>query len=106
MNLTRAVQVSIDTAMQPCEDWKVRGMVTGVQSMNPSVGEWGGHSMSLAGCLWAVVHILCDWQLLFVNGLGGSSLLFGGFEGVQLSLFLGGHPCFVSWRAVIVCGYQ
>ena len=46
MNLTRAVQVSIDTAVQPCEDRKVRGMVTGVQSMHPSVGDWDGCSMS------------------------------------------------------------
>jgi hypothetical protein len=48
--------VSIDTAVQPCEDRKVRGMVTGVQSMHPSVGDCGACSMSLAGHLWAVVQ--------------------------------------------------
>jgi hypothetical protein len=30
--------VSIDTAVQPCEDRKVGGMVTRVQSVHPSVG--------------------------------------------------------------------
>ena len=40
-----------------------------------------------------------------MNGLGGFSLLFGGFEGVQLLLFVGNHPCFVLWRAVVVCGW-
>jgi len=101
MNLARAVQVSINTAMQPCEDQKVAG----VQSMHPSVGDWGGCSMSLAGHSWAVVHILCDGQLLFVNGLGGCSSSFGGFEGMQLSLFMGSHPCFMLWRADIICGW-
>jgi len=68
MNLARAVQVSIDTAVQPCEDRKVRGMVTGVQSMHPSVGDWGGCSMLLAGRSWAVVQALCDGQSLFMSG--------------------------------------
>jgi len=99
MNLARAVQVSIDTAVQPCKDWKAGVIVTRVQSMHPSVGDWGGHSMSLAGHLWAVVHILCDGQSLFMNGLGGCSSSFGGSEGMQLSSFMGGHPHFVSWRA-------
>ena len=85
MNLARAVQVSIDTAVQPCEDQKVAG----VQSMHPSVGDWGGCSMSLVGHSWVVMHILCDKWLLFMNGLGGHSSLFGGFEGVQLLLFMG-----------------
>jgi hypothetical protein len=35
MNLARAVQVSIDTAMQPCEDWKVN---TGCWIV--AVGRW------------------------------------------------------------------
>jgi hypothetical protein len=48
--------VSIDTAVQPCEDRKVRGMVTGVQNMHPSVGDCGACSMSLAGRSWAVVQ--------------------------------------------------
>ena len=52
--------MSIDTAMQPCEDWKVRGMAI--------VGDWGGHSMSLADCLWAVISVVCDGQSLFMNG--------------------------------------
>lgn len=61
--------MSIDTAMQPCEDQKVGGMVTGVQSMHPSVGDWGGRSMSLAGHSWAViVHELLRWVLLVVWG--------------------------------------
>ena len=51
--------MSIDTAMQPCEDWKVRGMAI--------VGDWGGCSMSLVGHSWAVVHVVCDGQL-FVSG--------------------------------------
>jgi len=46
--------------------------------------------MSLVGHSWAVVHILCDERSLLVNGLGGHSSSFGGFEGVQLSLFVGG----------------
>ena len=29
----------------------------------------------------------------------------GGFEGVQLSSFMGGRSHFMSWRAVIVCGW-
>jgi hypothetical protein len=69
MNLTRAVQVSTDTAVQPCDDQKVGGMVTRVQSMHPSVGDWGGCSMLLAGHSWAVVHVLCDRQLLFIEKL-------------------------------------
>ena len=59
MNLVGAVQASIDTAMQPCEDWKVRGMAI--------VGDWGGCSMSLVAHSWAVVHVVCDGQL-FVSG--------------------------------------
>ena len=86
MNLTREVQVSIDTAMQPCKDQKVRGM--------------DGCSMLLAGCSWAVMHVVCG-QLLFVSGGGGCSSPFRGFEGVQLLLFMGGHPCFMLWRVVV-----
>ena len=61
--------------------------------MHPSVGDWGGCSMSLAGHSWAVVHILCDGWWLFINGLGGHSSSFGGCEGAvvivhgQSSLF-------------------
>jgi len=80
MNLARAVQVSIDTAVQPCKDQKV----SRVRGMHPSVGDWGGCSMLLAGRSWVVVHILCDEPLLFMNGLGGHSSSFGGFEGVDM----------------------
>ena len=61
--------------------------------------------MSLVGHSWAVVHILCDERSLLVNGLGGHSSSFGGFEGVQLLSFMGNHPHFVLWRAVIICGW-
>ena len=60
MNLTGAVQVSIDTAVQPCKDRKVRGMAI--------VGDWGGHAMSLVGHSWVVVHIVYDGQLLVMSG--------------------------------------
>ena len=91
MKLVRVVQVSIDTAVQPCKDWKVGGM--------------GGRSKLLVGCLWVVVHVVCDGQLLFVSGGGGCSSSFRGFEGVQLLLFMGGHPCSVLWR-VIICRWS
>jgi len=61
--------------------------------------------MSLAGHLWAVMHILCDGWWLFMNGLGGCSSSFEGFEGVQLSSFVGSRPCFMLWRVVIICGW-
>ena len=80
--------MSIDTVMQPCEDWKVGGMA--------------GCSMLVAGCLWVFVHVVCDGQSLFVSGGGGCSSLFRGFEGVQLSSFMGRHPHFMLWR-VVVC---
>ena len=66
------MQVSIDTAMQPCEDQKVAG----VQSMHPSVGDWGGCSMLLAGCSWVVV--VCEWfrwVLLIIWGFWGCAVV-------------------------------
>ena len=82
-----------------CEDQKVAR----VQSMHPSVGDWGGRSMLLVGCSWWVVHILCNGQSLFVNGLGECSSSFGGFEGMQLLSFVGSHPHFVLSRVVVIC---
>jgi hypothetical protein len=54
-------------------------MVTGVQSMHPSVDERGGRSMSVAGRSWVVVHVLCDGQSLFVSDdWGGHSMSVAG----------------------------
>jgi hypothetical protein len=42
------------------------------------------------------------------TGRGGTKKglsLFRDFEGVQLSLFVGGHPHFVLCRAVVVCAW-
>ena len=65
MNLARAVQVSIDTAVQPCKDQKVSNQ--GAEHA-PQVGDWGGCSMLLVGGWWVVVHVLCDGQSWFVSG--------------------------------------
>jgi hypothetical protein len=41
--------------------------------------ERGGRSMSVAGCSWAVVHVLCDGQSLFVRDeRGGCSMSVAG----------------------------
>jgi len=37
--------------------------------------DWGGRSMSVAGRSWAVVHILCDGRSLFVSGSGGHAVV-------------------------------
>jgi len=37
--------------------------------------DWGGRSMSVAGRSWAVVHVLCDGRSLFVSGSGGHAVV-------------------------------
>ena len=37
--------------------------------------DWGGRSMLVAGCSWAVMHVLCDGRSLFVSGSGGHAVV-------------------------------
>lgn len=57
MNLARAVQVSIDTAVRPCEDRKIRGMATSPQDFD-SIGRVGlrGEVRWWKSTLWGMIH--------------------------------------------------
>jgi hypothetical protein len=79
--------VSIDTAVQPCEDRKVGGMVTGVQSVHPSVGApfrvvgqllfmggWSEHSSLLVGSC----HCLCPFCVVICGCEGWAPLIYHG----------------------------